>query len=53
MLPVFGGRPVFLGLDHTAAEAGLRLAGIEVTPELWADIRTVEEGAKEALNGEA
>jgi hypothetical protein len=50
--PGFGGRPLWLGLDYSAAEAGLRLAGIEVTPELWSDIRLIEEGAKEALNGD-
>lgn len=50
--PGFGGRPIWLGLDYSAAETGLRLAGIEVTPELWSDIRLIEEGAKEALNGD-
>lgn len=52
MLPVFGARPVWLGLDYAAAEAGLRLAGIAATPELWSDIRLIEAGAKAALNGE-
>ncbi|MBY6117398.1 DUF1799 domain-containing protein [Mameliella alba] len=51
VLPVFGGRPQFLGLDYAAAEAGLRLAGIDATPDLWADIQVIEIGAKEAMNG--
>lgn len=51
-LPQFGARPVWLGLDYSAAEAGLRLAGIAVTPELWADVREIEQGALEALNGD-
>jgi len=50
--PRFGAPTRWLGLDHAAAEAGLRLAGIEVTPDLWADIRQIEQGAKEALNGD-
>ncbi|ODM48393.1 hypothetical protein A9320_19270 [Ruegeria sp. PBVC088] len=48
--PRFGAATRWLGLDYTAAEAGLRLAGINVTPDLWADIRQIEQGAKEALN---
>lgn len=33
------------GLDYAAADAGLRLAGITSTPELWDDIRFIELGA--------
>lgn len=52
VLDRFGERPHFLGLDYTAAEVGLRLAGIDVTPALWADLRIMEQGAREALNGD-
>ncbi|MCT4576888.1 DUF1799 domain-containing protein [Donghicola sp.] len=38
------------GLDYSAAEAGLRMAGIEVTPDLWQAVRHIEAGAKEVLN---
>lgn len=41
----------YIGLDYTAAKAGLKLAGIEVSPETWADLRDIEAGALEALNG--
>lgn len=43
---------VRLGLDYAAAEAGLRLAGIEVTPGTWADLRIIEQAAIAALNGD-
>ena len=39
------------GLDYAAARAGLELAGIEVTPELWAEIQVIEFGAMTAMNG--
>lgn len=42
---------VYLGLDYTAVKAGLDLAGIEVTPEVWRDLRDIEDGARAALNG--
>ncbi|MBW4984737.1 DUF1799 domain-containing protein [Mameliella sp. CS4] len=48
--PRFGAPTRWVGLDHAAVKAGLSLAGIEVTPDLWADIRQIEQGAKEALN---
>ncbi|WP_425099133.1 DUF1799 domain-containing protein [Tropicibacter sp. S64] len=51
-LPQFGAPPRWLGLDYTAAEAGLRLAGFAMTPELWAEVRLIEQGAKAALNGD-
>lgn len=38
------------GLDYTAAEAGLRLAGVEMTPDIWRDVRDIEEGARRAFN---
>lgn len=41
---------VALGLDYAGAEAGLRLAGIAATPELWADLQAIEAGAVEGFN---
>jgi hypothetical protein len=41
----------FLGLDYTAVRAGLDLAGIEVTPDLWSDVQIIEAGALAGLNG--
>jgi hypothetical protein len=43
-------RVVWIGLDYAAARVGLELAGIEVTPEVWADLRAIEEGAIEGMN---
>lgn len=48
----WNGRRV-IGLDYTAARAGLELAGIEVTPGVWAEVREIERGARAAMNGEA
>jgi hypothetical protein len=39
------------GLDYGACEAGLRMAGIEATPDLWVQVQMIEAGALEALNG--
>ena len=52
VLPRFGDRPVWIGLDHGAAEAGLRLAGIDMTSEQWMELRVIEAGAKAVLNGD-
>ncbi|MGH1416900.1 MAG: DUF1799 domain-containing protein [Pelagimonas sp.] len=52
VLPAFGAAPVWLGLDYTAAETGLRLAGFDLTPEFWGQIQLIEQGAKAALNGD-
>ncbi|RWR26829.1 hypothetical protein D2T29_19615 [Sinirhodobacter populi] len=38
------------GLDYTAMRAGLDMAGIEITPKLFAQIREIEIGALEHLN---
>lgn len=47
----FGGATViWVGLDYAAAQAGLTLAGIAPTPDLWAEVRVIEEGAKKGLN---
>lgn len=37
------------GLDYAGAKAGLELAGIEATPALWTQVRTIEAGAIEAI----
>lgn len=41
----------WLGLDYGACESGLRLAGFAPDPELWAEVRLIEDGAKQELNG--
>jgi len=42
------------GLDYLAAEAGLRLAEVDVTPDLWNAIRVIEWGVLTAhREGEA
>jgi len=38
------------GLDYAGARAGLDLAGIAVTPALWADLQSIEHGAIAAMN---
>ncbi|WP_189381047.1 DUF1799 domain-containing protein [Gemmobacter nanjingensis] len=48
--PVFGGPPLWLGLDYAACRAAWDSAGIAITPELWAGFQTVEAAAKDALN---
>ncbi len=40
----------FLGLDYTAVERGLSLAGTTLTPEEFMQLRLIEAGAKEELN---
>lgn len=39
------------GLDYAGCEAGLRVAGIEMTPALWDAVQVIEQGAKAQLNG--
>ncbi|QYK42868.1 MAG: DUF1799 domain-containing protein [Paracoccaceae bacterium] len=36
---------VVIGLDYAAALAALAAEGIEVTPEVWRDLRAIEAGA--------
>lgn len=48
----FGAAPLWLGLDYTAAEAGWRMAGIEMTAALFTQVQLVEAGAVKALNAE-
>lgn len=54
IVPIGGGlapsRLLFLGLDYTAARAGLDAAGIAVTPELWRGLRIMEDEATRAQN---
>ncbi|WP_226779508.1 DUF1799 domain-containing protein [Oceaniglobus trochenteri] len=42
---------IWMGLDHGAVRAGLELAGIVMTPDLWEEVRGIELGALEVLNG--
>ncbi|MGK9234772.1 DUF1799 domain-containing protein [Inquilinus limosus] len=44
------GRLVYVGLDYGAAIASAKAAGIDLTPELWADLRVMEAAALKALN---
>lgn len=39
-----------MGLDYDGCRAGLKLAGVRVKPDLWADIQVIERGAIAALN---
>ncbi len=41
------------GLDYPAARTGLELAGVAVTPELWADIKIIEYAVIAADSEEA
>lgn len=52
VVPRWRDRPIWLGLDYAAANAGFGLSGMTITPELWAEIRLIEQGAKAALNGD-
>lgn len=38
------------GLDYSGARAGLELAGVAATPDLWSDIQMIEAGAVGELN---
>lgn len=38
-----------VGLDLQAAEAGFRLAGINMTPALWAEVQMIEAGAMSVM----
>ena len=41
-----------LGLDYTAVRAGFDLAGVKITPDLWAEVQLIEAGARDAMNGD-
>ena len=45
------GSVYWVGLDYAGATAGLGAAGVAVTPQLWAGVRTMERAARDALNG--
>jgi len=47
-----GGGVYWGGLDYTAAKAGLEMAEVEVTKQLWADVRVIEQGARSVMNGD-
>lgn len=51
--PVFGpaGNAYWQGLDYAGVEAGLRLAGISPTPDIFAGLRLMEGAARNQLNG--
>ena len=53
MVADFNTGPRAIGLDYAAAEIGLRMAGIEMTPDLWSDVGQIELGARSAMNGTA
>lgn len=40
-----------IGLDYTAVRIGLRAAGLRLDPDGWCDLRLIEAGAIEAMNG--
>ena len=42
-------RIVAVALDYTAAKAGLELAGMTITPEVWAQVQTIETAALKAM----
>lgn len=44
------GGAVWLGLDFAAARVGLDLAGLQVSPQVWTEMRLIEAGAQEELN---
>jgi Phage related hypothetical protein (DUF1799) len=44
------GNMVCTGLDYARARAGLRMAGIRLTADQFADLQLVEQGAMQALN---
>ncbi|TSD86023.1 hypothetical protein FFK22_024705 [Mycobacterium sp. KBS0706] len=44
------GSLIYIGLDYGAAIASTKAAGIDLTPELWADLRVMEAAARKALN---
>lgn len=49
--PIGMGAYRYLGLDYTAAKAGLEMAGITVTAEQWKGVRVMERAATIELNG--
>ena len=44
------GALLWTGLDYTAAQAGLTLAGLAPSAQTWTAVRQIEAGAIEELN---
>ena len=44
------GETRWIGLDYAAVSAGFAFADIDMTPEVWADLRLIEAGALDELN---
>lgn len=40
-----------IGLNYDCARVAMDLAGIEVTPAIWADVRAIERAAIAEMNG--
>ncbi|MEL7113977.1 MAG: DUF1799 domain-containing protein [Pseudomonadota bacterium] len=40
----------FTGLNYAGVEPGLRMAGIEISPDVFAELREIEAGARARLN---
>lgn len=40
----------FIGLDYGAAQAGLGLRGLTVTPDQWLQVQVIERAALAAMN---
>ncbi|WP_425230200.1 DUF1799 domain-containing protein [Sphingomonas sp.] len=49
--PLADGRLHWLGLDYTAVQAGLALAGRAIDRATWAGVRVMEGAAAAVLNG--
>lgn len=39
-----------IGLDYAGVRAGLRMAGLKVSPEVWMEVQVIESGAIAAFN---
>ncbi len=50
VIGVGGGGLVYIGLDYANVVVGLECSGIKVDPDLWSDIRIMEDAAAAALN---
>lgn len=50
MTALAGGGVLVNGLDYQGARAGLEMAGVTITPDLWGDIQLVEAGAVGEMN---
>ena len=41
---------MWVGLDYSGVRAGLRGAGLKLTPDQWSEMQMIETGALNALN---